>query len=484
MNLTYLEQFVLAYTFHKPEYLIRLSDEMFDYEPYLALFKIGKEIHSKTKGNYISRVEILSYVGDKWSDQLFTIHVLDGIYDLIENQLEAMPVKKKHLEFIGALSQLSNKVHETDILMTLSKASELVTQGKMAEAILEAKSLSLKSVKELPVTMDLIYDSVEKSTGVKSGINELDTKLGGWFRGNIITVEGDVGTYKTQASLWMTLQALKANPELKAIYFEKEMSTRDIGRRLMSEFTKITAKEVMDVNNSDKDEAQMLKKRIEYAFSSQPENRDVIERLTVLGTEYFDNAVDIYEYVESHGFDIVVIDYLTMLGEGGNRNDSGGKNENSGYFYYQKQMQLLKSMTLTCNTITIIISQLKLDWDKNKYIKIPATNDMEFGSHLKQYSAYIFTTFHPYAVDKLKPYVPESYYYLVNLKNRHGIKDLNISMKLDPETFSFRNPSMLEKKKMDEWLINYKKGKTYESYIKESTGDSNAPDRGSTELFK
>jgi len=479
MNYEYLEKTVIGNLLLDTLQYSRVDKDIIWGDSYLSLYKLGKKLNETSNDNTITRVEILSVVDGKWGEYSLSPSVLDDLYDYIDNELGPRPAKLRKQEFANAISRLNERIRVNDVRMVLHEADLLAEQGNLTEAIVAARALTLTSNKKLPDTVDVIMNSIEETQGIESGIDDIDAKLGGWHRGNIISILGDVATYKTQVTLWIALQALRKNPQLTAVYFEKEMSTNDIGRRIMSIFAKISAYEVMEINNKgDSTAKELLKKRIQFALDKD-EVKEILSRLTIIGAENFDNATDIFEYVDYHQFDIVAIDFLTMLG------DSKGLNEKELYGFFMKQMQIIKAMTLSCNTITILINQLKKNSLASKMIKIPGKEDIEWGSQVNQYSAYMFATFYPVQLPRMDNQVPNSYYYLVCQKNRHGISNLNIPIYVDPQYFDFSNPLPHVRTEMLKWLNDYKKGKNlYASHIGEGKESPSSGDNGSAKLPK
>lgn len=479
MNYEYLERTVIANLLMDTLQYSRVNVEMFYLDEYISLYEIGKKLNETTGSNYISRVEILGYIDTNWGKYNLSPRILDTMYDLIDNELAPKTAKARKQEFQSALSRLSERTKISDVRMTLQHADMLAAEGKLTEAIVEARSLTLSSNRQLVSTEEIILNSVKMTTGIESGIDGIDAKLGGWHRGNIISIMGDVGTYKTQVSLWMALQALKRNPKLTAVYFEKEMSTNDIGRRIMSVFAKVTAYEVMEANNKkDEEQIEILRARINFALN-QEEAKDILSRLTIIGAESFDNATDMFEYVDYHRFDIVVLDFLTMLG------DNKSLSDNQLYFFFLKQMQIIKAMTLSCDTVTILINQLKKNALGQRMIKIPNREDIEWGSQVNQYSAYMFSTLYPVKIPQLENLVSNRYYYLVCQKNRHGMSNLDIPIMVNPEYFEFSNPHPIAKKEMLAWLANYKLGRNiYESNIRENKEHTTSGSQSPPELFR
>jgi hypothetical protein len=75
--------------------------------------------------------------------------------------------------------------------MKLRQSIDLIVEGKEQQGIILAKSVNFYTACELPSITSLMLSSLEETNGFKTGINIIDTELGGLLLGNILGVYGE-----------------------------------------------------------------------------------------------------------------------------------------------------------------------------------------------------------------------------------------------------------------------------------------------------
>lgn len=294
-------------------------------------------------------------------------------------------------------------------------------------------------------TLDVMLDSLVTSNGFSSGIPELDERTGGWYLGNILTLAGDTGSQKTMFSLWLCLQVLKANPTFKAIYFEKEMPVKDIGRRLIAHFCKIESKEILEASKKeDKSQQRELHRTVQEVME---EYSDIIDRLIVVGNDQFATPADMFQWIESQNAQIWVLDYMSLL-------ENGSKSTSEKAYTVMDNMHKLKEIALSTKTFGIIISQLKGGTVEMRPNKIPTKDDLEWSSDIKKLSSYILGVFYPAQYYKKQN---KDWYFIQSLKNRNE-ENYVLPFLTTPQHCTFRTPDPTVKMSMESWLHAYSKG--------------------------
>jgi replicative DNA helicase len=271
----------------------------------------------------------------------------------------------------------------------------------------------------------------------RTGISAIDKETGGFRLGNIMTIAGDTGSMKTMSSMWLILQMLKENPTFKALYFEKEMPSKDVYRRLVCMFGNITEKDLSEIPVNDA--LKMLKD-----ISERSEVAALLSRFFVVDTNNFDTVADMYKYILLHKPTIWCLDYLTQLHGSGNTTDVASKVRND--------INDLKRIVHRTGTFGIVLCQLNKNTVEQRRDKRPIMDDIEWSSDIKKLSAYVFSTFFPY-----KYYANEEirrYYYLISLKNRFNSL-FTLALTAIPEYSTFSHPPQDE-------LLEYKR--FYEGY--------------------
>lgn len=345
---------------------------------------------------------------------------------------------------VRILDQHRRTAIKVSLQRTMQKASILLSQDNIDEAYTELTQLNIAAPDlEILHTKEQMQLAMQETSGYMTGIKAIDDK-GGWLLGNMVGIIGDSGTMKTMLSLFLCIEILRKNPNFTCLYFEKEMPVKDIARRLIAALTGTSISKIITIANSgNTDEVQSVVNMIDAVYSSDPQTRSILDRLRIVGPDKFANAVDISILVKQYEPTIWCLDFLTML----------EADDSDSYTFYKQQMDILKNLTTSTNSTSIILAQIKQNALQDRSTKIPIIADAEFGSKLKQYSAYVYAAFFPkvYYTDK---YVPEPYFYMVGLKNRHD-NVTTIPLIASPHLAKFVEAQGDTKEKMMKWYDGY-----------------------------
>jgi len=275
--------------------------------------------------------------------------------------------------------------------------------------------------------------------------------MSGLLLGNLMTIFGDTGSMKTMISMWLCIKILEKNPTYKCLYFEKEMSERDLARRLVAYFCNISMRELIN-------ESTFADRKNQFgALISEmtKEYNDILMRLTIVPSSHISDARSIYEYIDSYSPQVWCLDFITLLG------DESGR-ENNFYMYISEQLRQIKNISINTNSLGILISQLNKGTVEKRSNRIPIKDDCEWGTKLKQFSAYMFATFYP-TLYYTNLHIDgenfnENYFYLIGEKNRND-KNVNIYLKANPSYCKFEEVDIFLEQRMISWLDGYKSKK-------------------------
>lgn len=358
---------------------------------------------------------------------------------------------------IGNLSTLPQKETVNQILdnhrrdsikaslhRAMQKANIYLSQNDLESAYAELTNLNTAAPDlQLLHTKEQMQLALQETSGYMTGIETIDKK-GGWLLGNMVGIIGDSGTMKTMLSLHMCIEILWKNPTFTCLYFEKEMPVKDIARRLIATLTGQSISSIITAANSaNETEITRIADLIDMVYDGDPKVRSVIDRLHIVGPDKFANAVDISILVRQYEPTIWCLDFLTML----------EADDSDSYAFYKQQMDILKNLTTSTNSTSIILAQIKQNALQDRSTKIPIIADAEFGSKLKQYSAYVYAAFYP-RVYYTSQYVHETYFYLVGLKNRHDIP-ITIPLIASPHLAKFQEAKGATADAMMKWFNGY-----------------------------
>jgi len=345
---------------------------------------------------------------------------------------------------LATLEQHRKSIIKSNMQRAVQKASIYLSQDNISAAYAELANIEVASSDmSLIHTKDHMILAMQETSGYMTGIKTIDER-GGWLLGNMVGIIGDSGSMKTMLSLYLCVQILQNNPNFTCLYLEKEMPVKDIARRLIAYITGQSITEiVMTANSGDPSKITRLTDMIDTVYNSDPAVKSILDRLSIVGPDKFATAIDIAMLVRQHKPDIWCLDFLTML----------EADDQDSYAFYKQQMDILKNTTTATNSTSIILAQIKQNALQDRTTKIPIIADAEFGSKLKQYSAYIYASFYPrqYYTDQ---YVSPTYFYMVGLKNRHDIPH-TVPLIASPHLAQFREAKDQVAEQMKKWFNGY-----------------------------
>jgi hypothetical protein len=258
-------------------------------------------------------------------------------------------------------------------------------------------NLSLVNDIRTGVSANKLISNMEKSgdSVIASGFPGFDTiGLDNYFMGNILTIGGDSGGFKTTTATELIRRALQSNPDLYGIFFSKEQRAEEIAHKFMAKHSQVSYGEIMRrYNKMEPTFCSSIASEIKADLSSE-----YLERLEIVQPYEFSTIQDIVQVLRSrHSMYpkiIWVIDYLTAM------NFGGGDELTS---RIREGLLTMKEVTHKTNSFGIIISQLQKGWNedwrtKKKQLIFPQRHHLVWSSELINVSAYIMMLLHPRSV--------------------------------------------------------------------------------------
>lgn len=396
----------------------------------------------------ITRMTLLSKImDDKLPIQKYEV---DAVYGKTQ-ELVLLDPKSFNNEVQNAVHLLKEKQAKMDLSLEFNYALGLVDKGRLNDAVTHAKQLHYKTRPPLLPIEDLMLDAVQITNAFKTNIKQIDEIQGGLLKSNIMALIGDSGIQKTRFSLWFCLQILMANPNFTCLYFEKEMSAKDVASYLTQNLVKISMDDIIKISlDKDAEARRKLSREIREAMAEDNPRVDAIKRIKIVPNNMFHSAKDIYEYLDVEKPDIWCLDYLTLI------DDRKGKTENKNDGI-TRTMEIIKEATLATESFGIVISQLNKDTIEKRWNKIPITEDMPYGNILKQFSAYIYALFSPdkYPESQYLKYegveMRPSDYYCILRKGRHSKFANDLYFRSSSLNLEFKEILETEKATEEEW---------------------------------
>lgn len=297
---------------------------------------------------------------------------------------------------------------------------EAIASGKdQFEVALQAQSVltGLSSKDKVESNQKLLEKVLNESKDdvISTGYVNLDTYLGGYSRGMIVTIAGDSGHMKTTLALDMAFKMAEKNPGLRIGIFSKEMLAEDLMKKQISRVCKIPINKIF---SGDYDKEEVRKKMNEV--KEWRENK-----IQIINPDLFTGVADIARVQMTQMYDIWFLDFIQLLEFAKVASSSSDYNIQIG-----QNMRNLQALALATKSVGVILSQVKKGIENRKQ-KIPTVSDIEWSGLIKQLSTYIFFSYYPgkyYGFDTL----PADNYFLIGEKTRFA-ENFKYPMKVDPE---------------------------------------------------
>lgn len=360
-------------------------------------------------------------VNDKGAEK-YSSFTVQSLIDFIGKSIPKT-IEEAHSFLAYHLAKMEDERYMADIRSIVHEANTLLEQGAYNSAVFTLKQAPFRvdAIKES--TADLMLKSVEESNGFKTGISVIDEYAGGWYKGNLLSLCGDTGSQKTRASLWIMFNILRANPDFRAVYFEKEMMAKDIGRMLVAYFVGIKNDHIIKATKQVEKDALKIAIKAE---TEKPEIKAMLDRIDIIAPTDFSTVADMWKIIDNRKANVWVLDYMSLLDE-----DSKSTGEKA--YTVMDNMKRIKNMVHHTNTFGIILNQLRKGTVEQRINKIPLMDDIEWSGDIKKLSAYVLTTFYP---SNYLTSVSSDFFYLMSLKNRDK-KNYTVPLLSQPEYLRF-----------------------------------------------
>ena len=297
-----LERAVLSCVLQEPDLLLttKLGEDDFYNSEYQKLFNTLKQL--KKDNQPCDYVSAMSYF-KQHSDLGISPNLIPELYNQLipisefsnyEKQIIEYAYKRKmSLKLVELLTRIG-KLTQEEIYQEVNK---LINAGNNTD------SDELQTLKDL-VNKYIDDFSILKDTFFHSGLNSLDKIFNGFTTKSLYTIASRPSVGKTALAIQLIVNFLKQNKRI--CFFTLEMSNRQVLRRLLSAYTKISHTAITNGSLSDEQINMILNSLGELPLSNITFydrgllSIDDIERIS-------------YRLKQNNGLDIIIIDYLTLL---------------------------------------------------------------------------------------------------------------------------------------------------------------------------
>lgn len=218
--------------------------------------------------------------------------------------------------------------------------------------------------------------------GVPCGLTSIDRITGGWRAGDLIILAGRPGMGKTSLAVDMALNAAR-DFSRPALVFSLEMSAVQVAGRIVSAASEVNGNRMRNGQASERDFARM--EGIVTALADVPLYID-----ETAGINAFEIMATTRRMVQKHGVQVVVVDYLQLIGSGPDRRRGQSRNDDVGEI-----TRALKLMAKELGVAVICLSQLSRAVETRGGSKRPQLSDLRDSGNIEQDSDIVAFIYRP-----------------------------------------------------------------------------------------
>ncbi len=316
-----------------------------------------------------------------------------------------------------------------EILLDRFQRRRLVEMGKaITEEIIQGtdpfevalksqnKLMSLTSRAQLETNQELLDKVLDEDSDdvLSTGYQLIDSFVGGYARGMIVTIAGDSGHLKTTLALDKAFQMAERNPKIKVAIFSKEMLATDLMKKQIARICGIPTPLIF---SQQYDKEFVRKKMMEVEPWAN-------NRIRIINPNSFSGVADIAKIQMTHRFDVWFLDFIQLLEFARHAGNSSDYNIQIG-----QNMRNLQALALATKSVGIVLSQVKKGVEQRRIMK-PTISDIEWSGLIKQLSSYIFFSYYPgkyYGFNTIEA----DQYFLIAEKTRFA-ESFHLPMKVNP----------------------------------------------------
>lgn len=231
----------------------------------------------------------------------------------------------------------------------------------------------------------LAYQHDGKIMGVTTGLRDLDAKLGGLGRGNLVVLAGRPGMGKSAVVLNIVRQAARHNN--RSLVFSKEMPSEELGERMISDYLfDIPAGKVPynSLRNGNFHE-RMFHYVKEAALANSQLPIDIEEQSGLTMSQIATRA---RRYKRRHGrLDILVVDHLDLI-------KPSGRYQGNKVYELGEITAAAKALAKELDCVFILLSQLSREVEKRED-KRPVLADLRSSGSIEQDADVVIFLYRP-----------------------------------------------------------------------------------------
>jgi replicative DNA helicase len=309
--------------------------------------------------------------------------LLDDLYvrrELIKISNETLDESRNKNEEVSANNILEN---------TERKLFEIAEKGEYQKSFVEFRD-SLKETIEMATAA---FKNEKGIVGVPSGLKDLDDRLGGLHRQDLIIIAGRPSMGKTALATNIAFNAAqdieKNKGKSTVAFFSLEMSSEQLSTRILSEQSRIKSNDIRrgKINQDDFEKFIETSKNLE----NLPLHIDDTPAITISTLSNRARRLK-----RKHGLDLIVIDYIQLMKTGSYRNEGR-------VLEIAEITQGLKALAKELNVPVLALSQLSRAVEQREDKKPQLADLRESGSIEQDADVVMFVFREQYYLEKQEP---------------------------------------------------------------------------------
>ena len=312
-----------------------------------------------------------------YSQLLSDLYIRRQLINISEETLEES--KNKDLEIYG-----------TNILKnTERKLFEIAERGEFQRSFVTFKD----ALKETIDMATAAYKNDQGIVGVPSGLTDLDDRLGGLHKQDLLIIAGRPSMGKTALATNIAFNASlnikKNNLKTSVAFFSLEMSSEQLSTRILSEQSRIKSNDIRrgKINQDDFERFIEASKNLEML----PLHIDDTPSITISALSNRARRLK-----RKEGLDLIVIDYIQLMKSSGYRNESR-------VLEIAEITQGLKALAKELDVPVLALSQLSRQVEQREDKKPQLSDLRESGSIEQDADVVMFVFREQYYLEKQEP---------------------------------------------------------------------------------
>lgn len=362
-----------------PDAIIRVASFLHPADFYITrhgwLFEAIRSLHDKQQGiDFVTicdelerRDQLEEAGGETWLLDFINASPTSIHVEYYARIVERTAVLRRLIVAAGQIAEIAYR-DDIDAENAREQAEEIIFKVSDRTGDLGATPIR-SAVEELHDQIEILSQSDNKVIGIPTGLTDLDLKMGGLQRSDMIVLAGRPGMGKTSLALSIALQAAQRHQKRIAI-FSLEMSKVQLAQRLVASLSGIDSQRLRlgDIKDAE--------------WPAYLEATNLLSKLPI----FLDDtpAISAFElrarsrrlYVE-HGLDLLIVDYIQLM-----RGDKGGKQENR-----QQEVSYIsrsiKALARELNIPVLALSQLSRKCEERQN-KRPIPSDLRDSGSIEQ----------------------------------------------------------------------------------------------------